>query len=104
MEEARQSGLVKQSSEARVVLGAGSVDGLARLLATRAGDLPALFLVADVALDGTDGAPESPVLPGLRVRVERAPGTKCERCWNVRAVGTDARHPTICARCAGVLA
>src|SRR5262245_43530555 len=103
IEEARQSGLVKQSSEARVVLGAEAVDGLAALLAPTLPDLPSLFLVADVALTGANGAPESAVLPGLRVRIERAAGEKCPRCWNVRALGTDARHPEVCARCAGVL-
>ena len=104
MEEARQSGLVKQPSEARVVLGAEGVDGLGALLAGRIAELPALFLVADVALGGVDGAPESPVLPGLRVGVERAPGAKCERCWNIRTLGEDPGHPGLCARCAGVLA
>jgi isoleucyl-tRNA synthetase len=104
MEQARQAGLVKQSSEARVTLAADGVDGLGPFLAERAAELPALFLVADVALGAVDGAPESTVVPGLRVRVERATGGKCERCWNVRALGADPRHPTLCDRCAGVVA
>jgi isoleucyl-tRNA synthetase len=30
---------------------------------------------------------------------------KCERCWHYRAdVGSDAGHPTICARCVATLA
>src|SRR5439155_650111 len=49
IEEARQAGLVKQSSEARVALGAPSADGLGTLLAEQAADLPSLFLVAEVA-------------------------------------------------------
>ena len=104
IEEARQAGLVKQSSEARVALGAPSADGLGALLAERAADLPSLFLVAEVALGGADGAPESPLVPGLRVGVERAPGEKCPRCWNIRALGRDSRHPDLCERCAGVVA
>src|SRR5207249_12251586 len=84
VEEVRQAGLVKQGSEARIVLGTEAVDGLGTLLAERIGELPAIFLVADVGLGGADGVPESPVLPGLRVRVERAAGAKCPRCWNVR--------------------
>src|SRR6185312_16921354 len=72
IEEARQGGVVKQSSEARVVLGAEGVDGLAALLTACRLELPALFLTAEVGFEnGTRGA-ESPVLPGLRVRVERA--------------------------------
>jgi len=42
--------------------------------------------------------------PALHVRVERAPGKKCQRCWNYRAsVGDAASHPELCARCVGVL-
>jgi isoleucyl-tRNA synthetase len=99
IEEARQAGRLKQGSEARVVLGA---DGdLGALLASRLGDLPAFFLVAEVGLDG-DGE-ESAVMPGLRVRVERAAGEKCERCWITRALGIDPRHPRLCERCAAVV-
>jgi len=34
------------------------------------------------------------------VRVERAEGRKCERCWHTRIdVGKDAEFRTLCARC-----
>ncbi|HEV8540365.1 MAG TPA: zinc finger domain-containing protein, partial [Nitrospiraceae bacterium] len=37
---------------------------------------------------------------GLVIKVGRADGKKCERCWNYRpAVGTIAEHPTLCDRC-----
>jgi isoleucyl-tRNA synthetase len=104
IEEARQAGTVKQSSEARVVLGTDAVEGLGALLAARADELPMLFLAATVTLDGVEGGAESPVVPGLRVRVERAAGDKCPRCWIVRRLGVDARHPEVCDRCAAVLA
>jgi isoleucyl-tRNA synthetase len=40
----------------------------------------------------------------LTVRVDRAPGRKCQRCWNFReSVGVSATHPMLCDRCAGVL-
>jgi isoleucyl-tRNA synthetase len=96
LEEARQAGLVKQSSEARVRVGVGEDDALAGLLATAA-ELAPLFLVAEVELRRDGSA------PGVRVRVERAPGRKCPRCWLVRPVGSDARHPALCARCAAVV-
>jgi isoleucyl-tRNA synthetase len=103
LEGARQAGLVKQSAEARLVIGAGQANGLGPLLAARASELPALFLTAAVELrDGGDIA-ESPVVPGLRVGVERADGGKCPRCWTIRRLGEDVRHPDLCARCAGVL-
>jgi isoleucyl-tRNA synthetase len=41
---------------------------------------------------------------GVSVTVEKAPGAKCERCWKYTTdVGASALHPTICARCAGVV-
>jgi isoleucyl-tRNA synthetase len=104
MEEARQAGTVKQSSEARIVLGTGEVEGLGALLAARVAELPTLFLAATVSLDGAETGAESAVLPGLRVQIERAKGEKCPRCWMVRTLGVDARHPEVCDRCAAVLA
>ena len=39
------------------------------------------------------------------VRVERAPGEKCERCWNYSVrVGEFNRYPTVCERCIAALA
>jgi isoleucyl-tRNA synthetase len=104
VEEARQAGVVKQASEARVVLGVAGGDGLGGLLAERSAELPALFLAAGVDLSDGAGAPESPLVPGLRVRVERAAGEKCPRCWRIRLLGEDARHAELCARCAAVVA
>jgi isoleucyl-tRNA synthetase len=103
IEEVRQGGVVKQSSEARVILGVPGGDGLAGMLRERQADLPELFLTAEVAVGDGAGA-ESALMPGLRVSVERAAGQKCPRCWRVRDIGTDPRHPDVCARCAGVLA
>jgi len=99
IEEARKAGTVKQGTEARIVL---SAEGdLGALLASRLADLPALFVVADVAIG--DGGTESAVMPGLRVGVEPAMGGKCERCWLTRPLASHAGHPTLCARCAAVV-
>ena len=95
---------MKQSSEARVVLGVEQGDGLAELLAAQAAELPVLFLTAAVTVGDDGRAPASPVLAALRVAVERVSGKKCPRCWNVRVVGGDARHPDLCARCVTVVA
>jgi isoleucyl-tRNA synthetase len=36
----------------------------------------------------------------LTVRVDKAAGAKCERCWHWETeVGSNAQHPTLCARC-----
>lgn len=68
--------------------------------------LETLLIVSKVVLHTPDEQPDSDVheLEGLSVKVSPATGEKCERCWNVTEdVGSDAAHPTICARCAEVL-
>jgi isoleucyl-tRNA synthetase len=41
---------------------------------------------------------------GVGVRIARAAGSKCERCWHHEAdIGTHASHPSLCGRCVGVL-
>ena len=102
IEEARQQGLVKQPSEVRLVLRASGA--LGQLLAAEGPELATLLLVSEVVLADDPRAVESPLLPGLGVLVERATGAKCARCWLVRPLGADPRHPTLCSRCAGVLA
>ena len=38
---------------------------------------------------------------GLSVRVEKARGKKCGRCWIwYEEIGADPEHPTLCRRCA----
>ncbi|WP_029894959.1 isoleucine--tRNA ligase [Desulfohalovibrio reitneri] len=44
-----------------------------------------------------------PLADGARVKVERAPGEKCPRCWVYAELGTDPDHPEVCPRCARVL-
>jgi isoleucyl-tRNA synthetase len=103
IEGARQAGVVKRSAEVRVVLGVDGEAALRDLLDAHSAGLADLFLAAEVVVgDGTGGA-EMSAVPGLRVRVERAQGGKCARCWNVRRLGGDARHPELCPRCAAVV-
>ena len=73
-------------------------------------NLAELFIVsdcqisnADVAADSVSGTGTS--YPGLTVEVSEAKGEKCERCWmHSTRVGEDADHPTLCPRCAAVVA
>ena len=55
------------------------------------GEIPSnAFMLTDVSAAG--------------VVVEKASGSKCERCWKYTTdVGADHEHPTICARCASVV-
>jgi isoleucyl-tRNA synthetase len=57
---------------------------------------------------GQDRRPIGPEagIPGLAaVRVERAPGAKCARCWkHLPSVGSSKEHPQLCDRCVRVVA
>ena len=58
--------------------------------------------MSQVAVDSAegDGFVPSETLPGLAVKIERADGKKCDRCWNYSThVGENKRYPTVCERC-----
>ncbi|MDR3749746.1 MAG: isoleucine--tRNA ligase [Acidobacteriota bacterium] len=60
-----------------------------------------LFIVSDVALEKL---PPGNGDTGLVITVNKAPGAKCERCWNYSTrVGEDKAYPTVCERCSAVL-
>jgi isoleucyl-tRNA synthetase len=104
LEPLRQRGEIRHSLEAHVAL--EGTDGLGTLLADHRDRLAELFIVSQVDIvapgtlgDGTDA------LPGLRVAARRVGGTRCPRCWTYKTdVGSNARFPELCGRCAGVLA
>ncbi len=103
IETVRAQGLLGNALEARVTVDAPAE--VRPLLERHAGDLPFLLIVSGVVL----GPVASPVhvsarIPGLRIGVDRQPGTKCERCWNVRQdIGADPTLPSVCGRCAGAV-
>jgi isoleucyl-tRNA synthetase len=92
LEAARNEKLIGAPLEARVRL---SADGdLYPLLEQYAHDLPGLFIVSQVAVSQAEGG-------ALDVKVERAAGTKCERCWKYTTdVGAASADPPVCAACA----
>ena len=77
-----------------------AVDGdLYPLLEEYSGELPGLFIVSQVSLD--KAAPGSDVA----VKVERAAGVKCERCWRyVPRVSSEPASAGLCERCQDALA
>ena len=91
LETARQEKLIGAPLEARVHLRANG--DLYPLLEAYAADLPGLFIVSQVSLERVaEGA--------LEVRVDRAAGMKCERCWKYStALGAHPQWPTICPPC-----
>jgi isoleucyl-tRNA synthetase len=97
LEESRVAKLIGSSLEARVVLTAGESPELRDLLERYKDELRYLFIVSEVELEG-------PAADRPHVRVERAVGEKCERCWNYSArVGESERYPTACERCVEAL-
>ena len=110
LETARAAKKIGKALEANIVLvRGGDADNLAETLKRfTLEELADLFIVSgvrvsdDAALYGS-GA-ETPV-DGVRVVVEPADGAKCERCWKqLPTVGSVAAYPTLCPRCAAVIA
>jgi isoleucyl-tRNA synthetase len=101
LEEKRKDKTITANLSARVVVAA---DGdTAALLKQYEDFLPTLFGVSEVELNPGAGVQESNVGAGLQSRpeVQRATGTKCERCWRyVPAVNTEG----LCPRCTDALA
>ncbi len=95
LEDARGQKLIGKSLEAKVTLNCGrdwydfakSVEN----------DLVSAFIVSAVDVEKSE-------FDGVNVKVEVAPGEKCERCWtHSDTVGKCAEHPTLCARCAEIV-
>lgn len=67
-------------------------------------DLRSIFIVSQVRVFPEDHALESAVesteIKGLQVRVRRAEGEKCQRCWVFDPeVGHSSDYPELCPRC-----
>ena len=95
LDTARNEKLIGAPLEARVRLSANGE--LYALLEQYAKELPGLFIVSQVEFERAEG-------DELGVKVERAGGEKCERCWKYTMdVGSDPDFPTICLPCAGAV-
>ncbi len=106
LEEARGQKIIGHALDAAVTLAIS--EEFSALVKPNTEELRAVFIVSRVdilAEEGLSDAYQSTKIPGLAIRIDPAPGPKCERCW-IRdpSVGTDAIHKTICARCVEVLA
>jgi isoleucyl-tRNA synthetase len=79
---------------------------LRSLVESYGGFLPAFFLVssAEISDERLKGAYQSINVEGLQIAIERAPGSKCQRCWNwSERVGTFSDEPELCERCHPVI-
>ncbi|HXW69170.1 MAG TPA: isoleucine--tRNA ligase [Dissulfurispiraceae bacterium] len=102
LEIKRKDKCIGNALEAKLVL--YPPEAFYQLLQDYADSLPSLFIVSDVAILRpelrTPDTYESTEISGLFIRVERATGRKCARCWNWRpTVGKFEEHPLICEQC-----
>ena len=104
LEQARNAKLIGHSLDARVELEIPEGEWRELLLAYQA-ELPALCIVSQVELvPSVEDGLAAETVPGLKIRVAKALGAKCERCWNYsETVGKDSQYPDVCERCAGIL-
>ena len=96
LEEARASKEIGLSLEAKVFLFAEGDEY--DFLKENEDLLKEIFIVSDVELKDNRRNEDSEV--ALGVKVVKAPGEKCERCWMYsETVGEDKENPTICHKC-----
>jgi len=103
LEVLRQQKKIGKSLEASVHLSATRT--MQQTLTKYETSLAELFGVSRVFIDPSadDGRIDSP-LGTFAIDVRMASGTKCDRCWRyTEDVGSEAKYPTVCARCAEAL-
>ena len=107
LEVARRDKHIGLSLDAEVVLRVD--EAWQRFLDGNLQQMQELCIVSNLRLAGDgdeDGLAwvDAEGLEGVQIAVGPAPGVKCERCWTIAtSVGNDHEHPSLCARCAGVV-
>jgi isoleucyl-tRNA synthetase len=99
LEAARKEKTIGSDQDALVTLAPGP---FADLVASHRRAIRDVLIVSEVEVGDPAGAGvyESAAYPGLKVKVEKAPWGKCERCWNhTPEVGTLDGAPELCGRC-----
>jgi len=95
LEKAREEKFIGNSLEASITLKVPS--SKENLLKKYEKKLPSLFIVSAVTI-ATSSDEE------LEVKVAKAPGEKCQRCWNFSPyVGKSSQYPHFCKRCEEVV-
>ena len=102
IEEARKSGVLGTGLEAKVVVFAEG-ENLKVLRECRA-QLPSIMIVSAVEVEELRDFKGERTGGDIEVVVERAPGRKCQRCWNYSpGVGERPDLGEICGRCVAAL-
>jgi isoleucyl-tRNA synthetase len=107
VEPLRKAGTVGHSLDCEITLFAG--EELRQALNAPENNLREVFIVSSVQIkDVSEASGEvfaSEDIDELKIAVRKAPGEKCERCWVLsQELGQNAELPTLCPRCAAVMA
>jgi isoleucyl-tRNA synthetase len=103
LEAERVAGKIGSSFDAKInLLTKGG--SWAKFLESLQGDLPEIFKVSQVAIENIDlfdsAVIVDPDFPDIGIKVGKAEGQKCQRCWNYSgSVGENQEHSSLCAKC-----
>ena len=99
LEQKRKDKVIGNSLTAHVTVTAQG--GVGRLLEQHRADLPMLFIVSDLDLN----VGPADAVDGVTVEVDKARGSKCERCWRyVPRIRQEPDWAGLCDRCVDALA
>ncbi|MBI2118824.1 MAG: isoleucine--tRNA ligase [Elusimicrobia bacterium] len=91
LEAARREGLIGSSLESKLNFSGGN-ELEKQILREMEKELPMIFIVSQVELDGLNG--------DLKIFVKKADGLKCKRCWRYDiSVKEEGNFPELCNRC-----
>jgi isoleucyl-tRNA synthetase len=108
LEKLREAGTIGAPLEAQ--LDVYCLPAEVRKLAALGAELRFLTITSIAKVHEVNAAPKdavvaetgSAIIPGVWLKVSRAGGSKCVRCWHwTDDVGVDSHHPELCGRCAG---
>ncbi len=106
LEPLRQNKTIGLSLDTALTLYLSQADQ--EMLARLNADLREFFIVSQVQIrdlaDAPGDAVTDPALSGAAIRIEKAAGVKCARCWMYsEEIGQNPDFPDVCPRCSSVL-
>ena len=104
IEDARNEKIIGKSLEAKVIIYPSKE--IEEILSEMKDDVRLLLIVSNLEIhSSTDDAPNDvKEFDGLKIKIEKAPGQTCGRCWVLKEdVGVNPKHPEICCRCADII-
>ena len=102
LEEKRAAGEIGSSFDAQIILLTNSQIRY-NYVASLKSDLLEIFKVSGINIEKSDSLNRgliSKACPEVAIKVKKADGEKCVRCWNYSvSVGKSVKHPEICDKC-----